>query len=129
MNNKIQVLPITNEAEFTSALKIKKNLYKVLIRQSANILIFSLLVMMVSFKYYFDYVEYYLFDNGILGVSGFIALCSIAATPAFIFAYFFVKKHRSFEEEIERYINVNSAILGNSKGLLSEEELSYLSSL
>ncbi|RMO65469.1 hypothetical protein ALQ37_200193 [Pseudomonas syringae pv. aptata] len=129
MNKKIEVLTLTNEAELSAALRIRKKLDKVFIRQSANCLILSLLILAISFRYYFGYMEYYLFDNGVLGVLGFIALCSIAATPAFIFVHFFVKKHRPFEEEIERYINANFAMLGNSKGLLSEAELSYLSSL
>lgn len=129
MSKKIEESPITNEAELSAALKIMKKLEGLLLRQSLNFLVLGLLELTFLFSFFFDYMEYYVFDNGFLGVLGGIAFFSISATPFILYVRFLINKHRPFEEEIERYVNENPAILDNSSGTLSEQELSYLLSL
>ncbi|MEN4750716.1 hypothetical protein ABEH28_13215 [Pseudomonas sp. Ps21-P2] len=126
MVKKIEVSPITNEDEFSAAFKIRGKLVKVLIRQSANCLILSLLVFMFFLTNYTDYIEYYVYEYVVIGC---LVASLIAALSAFLFVYFFTIKYRPFFDEIERYVNENPGVLERLESPQSEKDLSFLSSL
>ena len=130
MSKKIEESPITNESEFFVALQIRDHLIKDLIHQCTLCVIASILVLIILLHIYVDYFEYYIVEGGVTGVLGGILVVSIIdSLPVYFVIRMFIKKHNPFEEEIERYVNENPAILDRSSGALSEQELSFLSSL